>query len=116
MGPNSDTNIDDIKADILLNTIKRARPPIHDRHISCDEFINNIPRRLQGDAKKALKELIREGYVIRRKSSKKGYGKCSINHKKIGEILKIPQIREFSKKDPFLEKRIEDKFFKHVKE
>ncbi len=56
MGPNSDTNIDDIKADILLNIIKRARPPIHDRHISCDEFINNIPRRLQGDAKKALKD------------------------------------------------------------
>ena len=114
MGPNSYTSIDDIKADILLNIIKRGRPPIHDRHISCDEFINNIPRRLQGDAKKALKELIKEGYILRRKSSKKGYNKCSINHKKIGVILKIPQIIEYTKKDPFLEKRIKEKFFKRI--
>jgi|GEM_PF-3074522 hypothetical protein len=82
MGRKNETIVEDIKADILLSILKKVNPPIGAKHIPCMKFVKNIPPRLEGLAKKALYELIDEGFILMRPSHK-GYEKCSLNHKRI---------------------------------
>ncbi|AIS32497.1 hypothetical protein BRM9_1686 [Methanobacterium formicicum] len=107
---NKEITIDDLKADILLAILKKTNPPIGNKHIACDKFYQNgIPPRLQGKAKKALNELIKEKFILS-KPSKKGYNKCSLNYKKIHDMLNLPKIIETVKRDPVRKKLLEEKY------
>ena len=57
------------------------------KHTSEDNIPKGLPKNLHGDAKKALKNLIRQGYVIPKTTS---YGlQVSLNSKRIAEIKQI---------------------------
>lgn len=108
---NEEITIEDLKASILLAILKKNNPPIGNRHIACDKFYQNgIPPRLQGKSKKALEELIRERFILRKPSNKKGYNKCSLNHKKIPDMLNMPKIIETVKVNPLRKKFLEEKY------
>ena len=60
---------------------------IGEKHTSADNVGKNFPKHMRGDAKKALKNLIRQGYVVPKITS---YGlEVSLNPKRINEIRKI---------------------------
>ena len=57
------------------------------KHTSEDNIPKGFPKHLQGDARKALKSLIRQGYVIPKTTS---YGlQVSLNSRRIAEIRQI---------------------------
>jgi len=57
------------------------------KHTSEDNIPKGLPVSVHGDAKKALKNLIRQGYVIPKTTS---YGlQVSLNSKRIAEIKQI---------------------------
>ena len=57
------------------------------KHTSEDNVPKGLPKHLQGDARKALKSLIRQGYVIPKTTS---YGlQVSLNSRRIAEIRQI---------------------------
>ena len=57
------------------------------KHTSEDNIPKGFPKHLQGDARKALKSLIRQGYVIPKATS---YGlQVSLNSRRIAEIRQI---------------------------
>jgi hypothetical protein len=57
------------------------------KHTSEDNVPKGLPKNLHGDARKALKNLIRQGYVIPKITS---YGlQVSLNPKRIAEIKQI---------------------------
>jgi len=60
---------------------------IGEKHTSEDNAIKCLPKHLRGEAKKALKKLIREGYVLPKPTS---YGmEVSLNPHRIAEIRGI---------------------------
>ena len=60
---------------------------IGEKHTSEDNAQKCLPKHLRGEAKKALKKLIREGYVISKITS---YGlEVSLNPRRIEEIRKV---------------------------
>ena len=60
---------------------------IGDWHTSADNIPKGFPKHARGDVKKALKSLIRKGYVIRKPTS---YGmEVSLNPDMIGEITEV---------------------------
>jgi hypothetical protein len=62
---------------------------IGDKHTSEDNIPKGFPKHERGNVKKALKQLIREGYVNPKITS---YGlEVSLNPRKIGEIREILQ-------------------------
>lgn len=100
---------EEIMAEILLDLLNDAR--IGSRHIACEKIVKNFRSDLVGMAKDVRDELIDKGIIIKRHSSKKGYWKCSLNPKKINEILTLPKIKEIMGRNEFFKKRIE-KYFK----
>ena len=57
------------------------------KHTSEDNIPKSLPKDKYGDAKKALKNLIRQGYIIPKTTS---YGlQVSLNSKRIAEIKQI---------------------------
>jgi len=57
------------------------------RHTSEDNVIKGFPKHAKGDLKKALKALIKEGYVVPKPTS---YGlEVSLNPRMIGDIRKL---------------------------
>lgn len=108
---NEEITIDDLKAVILLAILKKNNPPIGNKHIACDKFYQNgIPSRLQGMAKKALESLIHDGFIHRKNSNKSGYFKCSLNHKRIPDMLNMPKLIETVNRDPPRKKFLEEKY------
>jgi hypothetical protein len=60
---------------------------IGEKHTSEDNAIKCLPKHLRGEAKKALKKLAREGYILLKPTS---YGmEISLSPHKIAEIRKI---------------------------
>lgn len=60
---------------------------ISEKHTSEDNATKCVPKHLRGEAKKALKKLSREGYVLLKPTS---YGmEVSLNPHRIAEIRKI---------------------------
>jgi hypothetical protein len=63
---------------------------IGERHTSEDNIPKGFPKHLRGDVKKALKNLIKQGYVTPKITS---YGlEVSLNPRKIEEIKRILSI------------------------
>lgn len=62
---------------------------IGEKHTSADNIPKGFAKSERGDVKKALKKLIREGYVVPKITS---YGlEVSLNPRRIAEICKITQ-------------------------
>ncbi len=60
------------------------------RHTSEDNVVKGFPKHARGDLKKALKELIKEGYILPKPTS---YGlEVSLNPRVIGDIKRILEI------------------------
>ena len=60
---------------------------IGEKHTSEDNIPKGLPRHMYGDVKKALRNLIRQGYVIPKTTS---YGlQVALNSKRITEIKQI---------------------------
>jgi hypothetical protein len=60
---------------------------IGEKHTSEDNAQKCLPKHLRGEAKKALKKLIREGYVIPKITS---YGlEVSLNPRRLSEICRL---------------------------
>ncbi|MHA1364335.1 MAG: hypothetical protein ACTSP1_17730 [Candidatus Freyarchaeota archaeon] len=65
---------------------------IGNRHTSERDIIKGIPVHLVGLAKNSLKDLIREGFVLKKKT---GYGvHVSLNLRRIGEIIRMVEAAE----------------------
>lgn len=103
-----------VKADMLLSILKKAHPIIRHKHISCDVLYKNFPSHLKGIAKTVRDELITDGILIKRPSNKKGYWKCSLDHKRLDEILSNELIINNVKNDEFLKKRIERNYKREI--
>ena len=99
-----------IRATILLGFLKNAHPRIDGKHIPCHDLHKGFPKHERGMAKNARDELIKERFILERRSTR-DYSKCSLNHEKIDEILAIPYIIQTVKNDEFLKKHIK-KYFK----
>ncbi|MFQ6137268.1 MAG: hypothetical protein ACE5PM_08820 [Candidatus Hydrothermarchaeales archaeon] len=57
------------------------------RHTSEDNVVKGLPKHVRGEAKKALKSLIKKGYILPKPTS---YGlQVSLNPRMIGEIKQI---------------------------
>jgi len=60
---------------------------IGEKHTAEDNAIKCLPKYLRGEAKKALKKLVREGYVLPKPTS---YGiEVSLNPRRIADIRRI---------------------------
>jgi hypothetical protein len=76
----------DIYKKAILEKLYKLRY-IGGRHTSEDNVIKGFPKHARGDIKKALKLLVREGYIIPKPTS---YGlEVSLNPRTIGEIRRI---------------------------
>jgi len=76
----------DIYQKALLEKMYKLRY-IGGRHTSEDNVVKGFPKHERGNLKKALKKLIREGYIIPKPTS---YGlEVSLNPRMIEEIRKI---------------------------
>ncbi len=94
--------MEEIKADILIDLLKHTY--VGKRHTSEDNILKGFPKSKQGKIKKVRKILTKEKLVNCKPTS---YGpECSINPKKIMEILSLPKIIKASKYDELLKKRI----------
>jgi hypothetical protein len=61
------------------------------KHTSADNIPKGLPKHLRGDCKKAIKNLIRHGYIIPKITS---YGlEVSLEPRKIEEIKQITDIK-----------------------
>ena len=61
------------------------------RHTSADNIPKGFPRHLRGDCKKAIKNLVRHGYIMPKITS---YGlEVSLDPRKIEEIKQITSIK-----------------------
>lgn len=70
---------------ILENLLNRRI--IGEKHTSEDNAIKCLPKDIRGDGKKALKKLIREGYILPKITS---YGlEVSLNPRRLQEIIQI---------------------------
>ncbi len=77
-------NLSKIEVDILEKLYRHHF--IGEKHTSEDNIPKSFPKHLRGDAKKALKNLIKQGYVVPKITS---YGlEVSLNPRKIREIEK----------------------------
>jgi len=75
----------DIKK-IILRKLYRHRI-IGGKHTAAENLTKSLPKHLIGDAKEAIKELIKEGLILPKPTS---YGlQISLNPEKIDEIHKI---------------------------
>ena len=84
-----------LKADMMALVEKRLlenlleKNIIGEKHTSTDNALKCLPKHLRGEAKKALKKLVRAGYVLLKPTS---YGmEVSLNPHKIAEIRKMLQ-------------------------
>ena len=60
---------------------------IGEKHTSADNAQKCLPKHMRGEAKKALKNLIREGYVVPKITS---YGlEVSLNPRRMAEICRL---------------------------
>ena len=79
----------DLYQKALLGKLYKLRY-IGGRHTSEDNTVKGFPKHERGNLKKALKELIKAGYIIPKPTS---YGlEVSINPRMIGEIRKILEV------------------------
>lgn len=98
----TEEEIEDIRAGILLDLLKRRK--IGKSHTSEDNITKGFPKSQKGIVKQVRDDLINEDFLSCKPT---GYGReCSINPKKIKEIMNMPKIKETFKNDPFLQKRI----------
>ena len=73
-------------AKIILRKLYRRRV-IGGRHTAVEHLTKGLPRHAAGAAKETIKELIKEGFILPKKTS---YGlQVSLNPEKIEEIYKI---------------------------
>ncbi len=73
-------------AKIILRKLYRRRV-IGGKHTAVEHLTKGLPKNLAGEAKEVVKELIKEGFIIPKKTS---YGlQVSLNPEKIDEISKI---------------------------
>ena len=73
---------------IILRKLFRLRV-IGGKHTSIEHLTKGLPRHAVGEAKDAVKELIKEGFILKKPTS---YGlQVSLNPEKIDEIIKIIQ-------------------------
>ena len=71
---------------IILRKLFRNRM-IGGKHTAIEHLTKGLPKHAAGDAKKAVKELVREGLLKEKPTS---YGlQVSLNPEKIGEIMRI---------------------------
>jgi hypothetical protein len=78
-------NFSKIEVDILEKLYRHRF--IGEKHTSEDNIPKSLPKHLRGEAKKALKNLIKQGYVTPKITS---YGlEVSLNPKRIEEIRQI---------------------------
>ncbi len=101
---------ENIKADILLNILKKAHPQIGGKHTSCDNLVKGFPKNMRGNVKKVRDELIKDKILLSKPTNYGDKKECWLNPKKIKEIMRMPRIIETCKDDPFLKQRI-DKYF-----
>lgn len=60
------------------------------RHTSINNVIKGFPKHARKDVRKAVKALIKEGYILSKPTS---YGlEVSLNHRMIAEIIRILEI------------------------
>jgi len=77
--------IDAIEKHVLENLLNRR--VIGEKHTSEDNAIKCLPRDIRGNGKKALKKLIREGYILPKITS---YGlEVSLNPRRLQEIIQL---------------------------
>ena len=71
---------------IILRKLYRRRV-IGGKHTAIEHLTKGLPKHAAGEAKNAVKELIKEGFVLQKPTS---YGlQVSLNPEKIDEITKI---------------------------
>ena len=71
---------------IILRKLYRRRV-IGGKHTAVEHLTKGLPRHLAGAAKNAVKELVKEGFILTKSTS---YGlQVSLNPEKIDEITKI---------------------------
>lgn len=71
---------------IILRKLYRRRV-IGGKHTAVEHLTKGLPKHLAGAAKNAVKELIKEGFILQKPAS---YGlQVSLNPEKIDEITKI---------------------------
>lgn len=71
---------------IILRKLYRRRV-IGGKHTAVEHLAKGLPKHLAGAAKEAVKELIKEGFILEKPAS---YGlQVSLNPEKIDEISKI---------------------------
>ena len=71
---------------IILRKLFRFRA-IGGKHTAIEHLTKGLPKHAAGEAKDAVKELIKEGFILQKPTS---YGlQVSLNPKKIEEITKI---------------------------
>ncbi len=71
---------------IILRKLFRHRI-IGGKHTAIEHITKGLPKHFVGTAKKAVKELIKEGFVLQKPTS---YGlQVSLNPEKINEVTKI---------------------------
>ena len=71
---------------IILRKLFRLRV-IGGKHTAIENLTKGLPKHAIGEAKDAVKELIKEGFIIQKPTS---YGlQVSLNSEKIDEIIKI---------------------------
>ena len=71
---------------IILRKLFRLRV-IGGKHTAIEHLTKGLPKHAIGEAKDAVKELIKEGFIIQKPTS---YGlQVSLNSEKIDEIIKI---------------------------
>ena len=74
--------------DIIIRKMYRLRT-IGGKHTAVENLTKSIPKHLVGDAKKAVKDLLKDGLIIQKQTS---YGlHVSLNPEKIDEIMKIAE-------------------------
>ena len=79
----------DIYKKAILEKLYKGRY-VGGRHTSEDNVIKGFPKYARGEIKKALKLLIKEGYIVPKPTS---YGlEVSLNPKIIGEIRRILEV------------------------
>jgi hypothetical protein len=70
----------------ILETLLNKRI-IGEKHTAADNAVKCLPKDIRGDGKKALKKLIRDGYILPKTTS---YGlEVSLNPRRIQEIIAL---------------------------